>query len=152
MVTNHNPHSSFSPLSVQKSFASLPKQTPSATPTESELRNSNSVECQSRKRAEHCTGNPQHLFCPLPSFESFFSRMLPPTLGSGPPWPLPFFSFFLRSHLWHMKAPSRLGIKTDLQPHPLTATATMDPSCICGLCTACGNTGSLLNPLSEARD
>ena len=50
---------------------------------------------------------------------------------------------FLGTHPWHMEVP-RLGVKSELQlPAYATATAIQDPSFICNLTTAHGNTRSL---------
>ena len=47
---------------------------------------------------------------------------------------------------------ARLGAKSELQlPACTTATATWDPSCICGLHSS-SRQCQILNPLSEARD
>ena len=59
---------------------------------------------------------------------------------------LAFFSFFffgfLGPYLWHMEVP-RLGVELELQVLAYTtATAMGDPSHICDLHTARGNTGS----------
>ena len=58
-----------------------------------------------------------------------------------------FFFSFLRLHLRHMEVP-RLRVESQLQlPAYTTATATLDPSCICDL--RCGSWQCrILNPLS----
>ena len=62
-----------------------------------------------------------------------------------------FIFFFLRLYLWYMEVPG-LGIESDLQLQAyITATATLDPSCICDLCCSLWQC-QILNPLSEARD
>ena len=62
-----------------------------------------------------------------------------------------FFLFFLGPHLWHMEVPG-LGVPLELQLQAYTtATATLDPSCICNLCYNLQQ-GWILNALSKARD
>ena len=62
-----------------------------------------------------------------------------------------FFFFFLGLHLLHMEVP-RLKIKSELQlPAYITATATLDLSCIRDLCCKLQQP-QILNPLNEARD
>ena len=54
-----------------------------------------------------------------------------------------FFFFFLWQHSWHMEV-FRLGVLSELQLLAFTtATATLDPSSICHLCSTCGNAGHL---------
>ena len=61
------------------------------------------------------------------------------------------FFFFLGPYLWHKEVP-RLGVKSKLQvPDYATATAILDPGCICNLCCSLWQC-QILNPLSEARD
>ena len=61
------------------------------------------------------------------------------------------FFFFLGPHLQHMEVP-RLGVKLELQlPAYTTATATLDPSCICDLHCSSWQLW-ILNPLREAGD
>ena len=63
------------------------------------------------------------------------------------------FFFFLRPHLWHMEVP-RLGAEPELQlqlPVYITATAMLDPSCICNLHHS-SRQSQILNPLSNVRD
>ena len=61
------------------------------------------------------------------------------------------FFCFLGLHLRHMEVP-RLGVQSQLQlPAYTTATATSDPSCVCGLHHSLWQHW-ILNPLSEARD
>ena len=58
-----------------------------------------------------------------------------------------FFPSFLGRHLQHMDVPM-LGIKSEpwLPAYTTaTATATLDSSCICNLCWAYSNTGSLIH-------
>ena len=62
-----------------------------------------------------------------------------------------FFFCFLGLHPRHMQVP-RLGVQSELQLLAYTtATATLDPSCICDLHHSSWQR-QLLNPLSEARD
>lgn len=61
------------------------------------------------------------------------------------------FFVFLGPHLWHMELP-RLGMESELQlPAGTTATATLDPSRVCGLHHS-SRQYQILNPLSEAGD
>ena len=65
-------------------------------------------------------------------------------------WPPLTFFFLLGLHLWHMGVPQQ-GVESELQfPAFATATAILDPSCICDLC--CSMQQPNLNPLSKARD
>ena len=58
---------------------------------------------------------------------------------------------FLGPHLWHREGP-RLGVESEQQlPAYTTATATRDPSLVCGLHHSSWQC-QILNPLSEARD
>ena len=53
------------------------------------------------------------------------------------------FFFFLWPHMQHMEFPGP-GVKSELQPPAYTtATTTQDPSCICDLAAAYGDSGSL---------
>ena len=65
-----------------------------------------------------------------------------------------FFFLFLGLHPLQMEVP-RLDVKLELQlPAYTSATATQDPSHICNLHSSSwqSNAGSILKPLSEARD
>ena len=62
-----------------------------------------------------------------------------------------FLFFFLCQHRRHIEVP-RLWVKSELQPPAyITATATLDPSCICELHHSSWQC-QILNPLKEARD
>ena len=59
-----------------------------------------------------------------------------------------FYFVFLGSHLQHLEVP-RLGVKSELELLTYTtATATLDPGCVCDL----HHSSRHLNPLSKARD
>ena len=77
-----------------------------------------------------------HAYTSLSKLINWHSNHLDPSISL-------FFSVFLGPHLQDMEVP-RLGVKSELQLPPYTiATATRDPSSICNLHTAHGNTGSL---------
>ena len=59
------------------------------------------------------------------------------------------FFFFLWPYLWHMKLP-RPGAKLQLQAD-ITATATLELSCICNLRCSLWQC-QILNPLREDKD
>ena len=62
-----------------------------------------------------------------------------------------FFLFLFMVILWHVEVPG-LGVESELQlPAYATATALLDPSCICNLYHSLWQCW-ILNPLSEATD
>ena len=62
-----------------------------------------------------------------------------------------FWEFFLWPHLRHMEVP-RLGVESELQLLAYTtATATLDPSCVCDPCCSLQQC-QILSPLIKARD